>query len=113
MALRAFTARKREGGRCPNNPITSITGGSEMAGNIEQIDPTTLVVDTNIRTSAPIDKGFVDSIAANGVLTPILAWRDVDGTVKVRAGQRRTLAAREAGVASVPVFIVDQEADAA
>lgn len=84
-----------------------------MAGNIEQIDPTTLVVDTNIRTSVPIDKGFVESIAANGVLTPILAWRDADGTMKVRAGQRRTLAAREAGVATVPVFVVDQEADAA
>lgn len=42
-----------------------------------------------------------------GVLTPILAWRDADGGVRVRAGQRRTLAAREAGVATVPVYVVD------
>jgi len=82
-----------------------------MTANIEQIDPHTLVVDPNIRTSAPLDKGFIDSIAANGVLTPILAWRDDTGAVRVRAGQRRTLGAREAGVATVPVFIVDGEAD--
>lgn len=84
-----------------------------MAGIIEQINPTALTIDTNIRTTAPIDKGFVDSIAANGVLTPILAWRDAEGAVRVRAGQRRTLAAREAGLQAVPVFVVEEAADTA
>lgn len=52
---------------------------------------------------APLDAGFIDSIRENGVLTPILTWRGEDGGVHVRAGQRRTVAAREAGAATVPV----------
>jgi ParB-like chromosome segregation protein Spo0J len=79
-----------------------------MADTIDHIDPSTLVVDTNFRTSAAPDNGFVDSIRENGVLTPIFASRDTDGVVKVRAGQRRTLAAREARLTTVPVFVVDQ-----
>lgn len=77
------------------------------AGSLEHMDPHTLIVETNVRTVAPLDDGFVASIRENGVLTPILAWPDADGGVQVRAGQRRTLAAREAGVATVPVYVVD------
>ncbi|WP_249028155.1 ParB/RepB/Spo0J family partition protein [Rathayibacter tritici] len=40
-------------------------------------------------------------------MTPVLARRDEHGTVTVRAGQRRTLAAREAGVATIPVYVVE------
>lgn len=83
--------------------MTTITS----TGTVEHIDPQTLTVETNVRTEASLGKEFVDSIRANGVLQPILAWRDTDGTVHVRAGQRRTLAAREAGVTTVPVYIVD------
>ncbi|MGU3643856.1 ParB/RepB/Spo0J family partition protein [Microbacterium sp. C23T] len=77
------------------------------AGTIEHLDPGDLIVETNIRTTAATESGFVDSIRANGVLTPILAWRDQDGGVHVRAGQRRTFAAREAGLVTVPVYVVD------
>lgn len=79
-------------------------------GTLEHIDPHTLIVETNIRTVAPIDKGFVESIRQEGVLMPVLGWRDAEG-VHVRAGQRRTLGAREAGVATIPVIIVDADSD--
>lgn len=80
---------------------------TSTAGTVEHIDPQSLIVETNVRTEAPLEAGFVESIRQNGVLTPVLAWRDQDGGVHVRAGQRRTLAAREAGVATVPVYVVD------
>lgn len=80
---------------------------TSTAGIVEHIDPQSLIVETNVRTVAPLEAGFVESIRVNGVLTPILAWRDQDGGVHVRAGQRRTLAARKAGVATVPVYVVD------
>lgn len=76
-------------------------------GTIEQLDPHSLIIEANVRSGAATEPGFVDSIRANGVLTPILAWRDHDGGVHVRAGQRRTLAAREADLATVPVYVVD------
>jgi ParB family chromosome partitioning protein len=52
-----------------------------------------------------LDQAFLDSIKEHGVLTPITAERDHDGVVHVRSGQRRTLAARAAGLATVPVYI--------
>jgi len=83
------------------------------AGTIEHIDPTTIEVEENVRLDVTIDKDFVASIKANGVLVPILARRDDQGRVHVRAGQRRTLAAREAGVATIPAYIVTGDDDTA
>ncbi|MFF2486262.1 ParB/RepB/Spo0J family partition protein [Microbacterium sp. NPDC058062] len=80
-------------------------------GTVEHIDPSTLIVETNVRTTAPLEPGFVDSIRQVGVLTPLLAWRDTGGGVHVRAGQRRALAATEAGIATVPVYVVDANDD--
>jgi ParB family chromosome partitioning protein len=80
------------------------TGHSEN-GTLEHINPAHLVLDTNVRDEADIDAEFVASIQEHGVLVPIVATRSEDGQVLVRAGQRRTLAAREAGLTSVPVYI--------
>ncbi|OBF24099.1 nuclease [Mycobacterium kubicae] len=74
-------------------------------GVIEHIDPKSLVLDTNVRDEATLGAQFVASIKEHGVLTPIAAVRDRDGQLRVRSGQRRTLAAREAGLASVPVYV--------
>jgi ParB family chromosome partitioning protein len=74
-------------------------------GTLEHLDPHTLIVDTNIRDVADLDADFVASIKEHGVLTPIAAVRSSDGQLCVRAGQRRTLAAREAGLSSVPVYV--------
>jgi ParB family chromosome partitioning protein len=79
--------------------------GQPATGTIEHIDPHTLIVDTNVRDDAYVDAQFVASIKEHGVLVPIAGVRADDGNVRVRAGQRRTLAAREAGLATVPVYV--------
>ena len=83
------------------------------AGTIEHVDPTVIEVEENVRLDVRIDKEFIASIKENGVLVPILARRDDTGRVHVRAGQRRTLAAREAGVATIPAYIVTGDDDTA
>ena len=80
-----------------------------VAGTIEHLDPHTLIIETNVRPSAPITPAFVQSIRENGVLTPVLGHRSDDGTVTVRAGQRRVFASREAGLATVPVYLRSEE----
>ncbi|PPH21488.1 hypothetical protein C5C99_06095 [Rathayibacter sp. AY1C4] len=84
--------------------MVTITTGT---GTVQHIDPTTLVIEANVRPSAPLTKDFIASIRENGVITPVLARRDERGNVIVRAGQRRTLAAREAGVPTIPVYVVE------
>jgi ParB family transcriptional regulator, chromosome partitioning protein len=86
-----------------------MTDTSTTTGTIEHVDPTQVIVEANVRTAAPLDKEFLASIRENGVLTPILARRDEQGILIVRAGQRRTLAAREAGLATIPAFVVDAD----
>ncbi|MCA1306956.1 ParB N-terminal domain-containing protein [Microbacterium esteraromaticum] len=82
-------------------------------GTIEHIDPQTIDVATNVRTGATLGKEFLDSIRANGVLQPVVAYRDSEA-VHVRYGQRRTLAAQMLGLATMPVYVVDvDEADTA
>jgi ParB family chromosome partitioning protein len=80
----------------------------------EMLDPNTVVVESNVRTEDKtyLTKEFVDSIRTEGVLTPVLCRRGEDGTVYVRAGQRRTLAAREAGVL-LPARIVTADENTA
>jgi ParB family chromosome partitioning protein len=76
-------------------------------GTIEHIDPTQIEVETNIRTTVKLDPGFVTSIREYGVLSPVGCRRTEDGIVTVRIGQRRVLAAREVGLATVPAYIVE------
>jgi ParB family chromosome partitioning protein len=82
-----------------------------VAGTIEHLDPHTLTIEANVRPTAPITPAFVQSIKENGVLTPVLGHRGDDGTVTVRAGQRRVFAAREAGLATIPVYLVDADGE--
>jgi ParB family transcriptional regulator, chromosome partitioning protein len=81
------------------------THDTDAIGTLEHLDPTTLVVDTNVRDDADLDADFIASISEHGVLQPIAAVRAADGQTLVRAGQRRTLAARAAGLATVPVYV--------
>ncbi len=83
------------------------------AGVLVHINPDDLYLGDNVRTEATIGTAFETSIATHGVLQPISAIRHDDGSVEVRDGQRRTLAARAAGLTSVPVYVVtDAAADA-
>lgn len=91
---------------------TSTTPTTE--DTFEMLDPNAVVVESNVRTEDKtyLTKEFVDSIRTEGVLTPVLCRRAEDGTVYVRAGQRRTLAAREAGVL-LPARIVTADENTA
>jgi hypothetical protein len=82
---------------------------------IEAIDPQTAQLDPNVRTNPTLSDGFIESIRAEGVREPVLARRGEDGTVFVWDGQRRLLAAREAGIpAMLAVFgIADSTGTAA
>ena len=87
---------------------------SEAQQRVEQIDPATLLVDVNVRTETVADKEFVASIRDLGVLQPIRAVRTAQGELRVEFGHRRTLAAIEAGLGTVPVIVVaDEQTDTA
>ncbi|WP_172582880.1 ParB/RepB/Spo0J family partition protein [Subtercola boreus] len=68
---------------------------------IEAVDPGAVELDPNIRTSPVLPPEFVDSIRTEGVREPVLARRGEDGITYVYDGQRRLLAAREAGLTTM------------
>ena len=74
---------------------------------VAQLHPDALDIGENVRDSVDLSQtpDFVESIRENGVLEAISAVRTADGAIVVRDGQRRTLAARETGLASIPVVI--------
>ncbi len=71
---------------------------------MEQVDPSLLLVDRNVRRDAAPDKTLVESVRDLGVLVPIAAVR-TDAGVRVRYGHRRT----HAGQATVPVWVFDTD----
>ena len=79
-----------------------------MTGTLEHLDPTTLVIGENVRDDAALDPHFLASVAEHGVLQPLTAVRTEAG-VEVRDGQRRTLAAREAKLLAIPVYVLDAQ----
>ena len=47
-----------------------MTNTTVTQGTMEHIDPNAIVVEANVRPSAPLTKEFVASTRENGVLTP-------------------------------------------
>lgn len=82
-------------------PAPEATGGDELV----RVDPRTLIIETNVRARTDLDPAFLASIRTHGVRQPVQARREADGTLVVRAGQRRTLAAIETGQTTIPVYI--------
>ena len=62
----------------------------------------------NVRDNAALDSQFLASVCEHGVLQPITAIR-TDADIEVRDGQRRTLAAREARLDTIPVYVLDAQ----
>lgn len=89
--------------------------GSSPVEQVEfaHLDPRTLTIEANVRREVGLDAGFIESIRMHGVKTPIVVQRAGDGSLAVRAGQRRTLAAIEAGIATIPARIVSDDGDKA
>jgi ParB family chromosome partitioning protein len=79
---------------------------SAFPAALVHVDPGTLVIEANVRSEVVLDKDFVGSIRDHGVLVPIVAWRAGE-ELRVRMGQRRALAAVEAGCAWVPVYVIE------
>ncbi|MGO4591831.1 ParB/RepB/Spo0J family partition protein [Paenarthrobacter sp. 2TAF44] len=82
------------------------------APTLEMLDPTTLIMDINVRKDAALTPEFIASIKEHGVIEPVIAHRNEDGTVYVRMGQRRTLGAVEAQCPLIPVMITASTEDA-
>lgn len=91
-------------------PTTKVpqAGSDHPIGTLEHLDPATLDIGDNVRDEASLTEEFLASIAENDVLVPITGVRDRDNAavVRVRNGQRRTLAAREVGLTTVPVYVL-------
>lgn len=81
------------------------TSTTDTARTVEHVDPRGIVLDTNVRSDARLDKQFVASIREHGVMQPVVGYRDDDGTVHVLQGQRRTLGAIEADRETIPVYL--------
>lgn len=82
------------------------TQATPATGTIETVivDAHSVTIDTNIRQVTTLDPEFVESVRQYGIQCPALGYRDNTGTIHIRAGQRRTLAARETGQA-LPVVL--------
>ncbi|QTJ71285.1 ParB N-terminal domain-containing protein (plasmid) [Rhodococcus sp. ZPP] len=79
-----------------------------------RLDPNIIEIGRNCRTTVelPLAKEFVESVRTQGVLLAVTAIELADGTISLRDGQRRVLAAREAALASIPVLVrPDRAAD--
>jgi ParB family chromosome partitioning protein len=79
---------------------------------IVRVDPKTLLVGPNVRKDVVLGKEFVASIKQHGVRVPISA-QETEGGYEVVDGQRRTLAAVDAGLDQVPVVVIEREEAAA
>lgn len=73
---------------------------------MEQVNPRTLLVDVNVRADARVDAPPVDSIRDLNLLQLMVGVRTAEGTMRVRYGHRRTLAAIEAGLRTVPATLL-------
>lgn len=78
------------------------------------VHPRVLLLRRNIR-KGKVGADFLASVQELGVLQPITAVLDEQEQLLVRFGERRVLAALEAGLPSVPVYVAgsDDKADAA
>lgn len=92
----------------------SSTGPRSPEEMLQQLDPNTIEIGRNTRKTVvlPLAQEFVDSIGTLGVLMPVTAIRLANGTISLRDGQRRVFAARQVGLASIPVLVrPDRAAD--
>ncbi|BBG00437.1 MULTISPECIES: ParB/RepB/Spo0J family partition protein [Pseudonocardia] len=87
------------------------TSAAQTVGELLLADPRTLVVGVNVRRDLVLGKPFLRSIADRGVREPIIARRTADGTLVVRKGKRRTVAAVEVGRDTVPVLVEPGDPD--
>lgn len=81
-----------------------------MALEIREVAPGDLIVAANVRREVALSKEFVASVKEHGVKVPVLVQEGLTG-LEVIDGQRRTLAAVEAGLSLIPVVVQAPVAD--
>jgi len=77
------------------------------------LNPAHLIVDANVRKNVSLDADFLASVKEHGILVPILVMSE-PGTdlYRVLDGQRRTLAAIDAGLTLIPTHQAENAAEA-
>lgn len=91
--------------------MATTTAAASM--ELVNLDPRELVIGLNARVDVYLGAPFIESIRTHGVMQAVTAVRNAEGRVEVRMGQRRTLAAIEAGLQTIPVMIVPGTGDEA
>lgn len=82
-----------------------MTTTSTPTPELIQLDPNEIEIGANVRFDPRLDRDFLASIEEHGVLAPVTGVRLEDGSVTLRDGQRRTQAARQLGLATIPVYV--------
>ena len=77
-----------------------------IRGTLEYLDPAGVVIDYNPRKDPALTPEFEASIAAHGVIEPVIAHRR-DGGVYVLIGSRRCAAAKKAKLPEIAVVVYD------
>lgn len=87
--------------------INPASGSAGPAPEAVLLPPEELIIDENVRKSFDLGDHpeVTESIRRHGVLTPIKAHRETDGTITVVDGQVRTLTALAFDLHCVPVWI--------
>ena len=78
---------------------------------VVEISPVEVEIGTNVRVDARLDRAFIASVRERGVIVPVVAYRNNEGVVVVIDGQRRTLAAIEAGLIEIPAYVAPARED--
>jgi ParB family chromosome partitioning protein len=103
------TETASEHGQLSERPAPGFPAVGGGDGELLWVDPRELVIRDNVRTDVALGKEFIADIAARGVRQVVPVRRDESGRLVVRTGQRRVLAAIEAGLDRVRVLVEDEE----
>ncbi|WP_170119952.1 ParB/RepB/Spo0J family partition protein [Branchiibius hedensis] len=91
---------------------TTAAAAAEVTDTVVAIDPNQVQIGANVRLDPNVDKEFVANVRDRGVIVPVVGYFDHDGQYVVVDGQRRTLAAIEAGQPTIPAFATHRREDA-
>src|SRR6476646_127096 len=94
---------------CEEQPPVAETTTDAGAEEVLWVDPRELIIGDNVRLDAALERAFVADIAERGVRQPIPVRREESGRLVVRTGQRRVLAAIEAGLVRVRVLVEPEQ----
>lgn len=109
MATRTSATTEDQGTTAAETAGEAATATTATTDEFQNIALDLIIVEKQIRTGANVDdedsQGFVDSVAAQGVIEPIVVTPRED-TFLLLAGERRYLACQKLGLATIPARIL-------